>query len=159
MPVYLFTYHAYGTWLPDRPAGYLRRREGLQPPSREEALRYRKRMTHPDACFSRATQQQVIEAVRNTEPHIGVTIRMVATDPTHVHVLIQWHHDRSPKALRQSIKAAISIALKQVADRPWLSEGATSKQVRDKEHLETLERHYLPGHRGWKWSLGKGLYK
>ena len=31
MPVYLFTFHAYGSWLPDNPRGYVRRKEGIQP--------------------------------------------------------------------------------------------------------------------------------
>ena len=31
MPCYLFTYHGYGTWLPDRSRGYVRRKEGILP--------------------------------------------------------------------------------------------------------------------------------
>ncbi|MEM1305417.1 MAG: hypothetical protein AAGG46_11005, partial [Planctomycetota bacterium] len=29
MPVYLFTYHTYGSWLPDRPQGYVQRDQGI----------------------------------------------------------------------------------------------------------------------------------
>ncbi|MEM9416024.1 MAG: hypothetical protein AAGA29_11200 [Planctomycetota bacterium] len=159
MPVFLFTYHAYGTWLPDRPEGYLRRREGLQPSSREEATRYRRRMIQSPVVFDEAIQKRIIEAVKNTEQYIDVTTRMVATDPTHAHVLLQWSHRRGPKSLRQSVKTAISIALKKQEDKQWLSGGATGKQVKDEEHLHHLEWLYLPGHRGWKWVRGKGLFK
>ena len=32
MPCYLFTYHAYGSWLPDHAEGYVHWKEGQQPP-------------------------------------------------------------------------------------------------------------------------------
>ena len=35
MPVYHFTLHAYGTWMPDRPEGYNKHGEGYQAPDTE----------------------------------------------------------------------------------------------------------------------------
>lgn len=31
MPVYLFTFHSHGSWLPDRTQGYTRRQQGILP--------------------------------------------------------------------------------------------------------------------------------
>ena len=159
MPVFLFTYHAYGTRLPDREQGYVRRKQGTLPPDEEAAKLYRDQMQQDAVSFGGEAQLQIIQAVRNTEPHIDITIRMVVTDPTHAHVLLQWTHERGWKSLRTSVKTAISIALKKQQDKAWLSEGASAKQVKDEAHLHYLENQYLPDHRGWKWSSAKGLFK
>ena len=37
MPCYLFTFHAYGTWMPDREEGFVRREQGILPPDEELA--------------------------------------------------------------------------------------------------------------------------
>jgi hypothetical protein len=41
MPCYLFTYHAYLSWMPDRPQGYVRRKKGIFPPDEEKAEAYK----------------------------------------------------------------------------------------------------------------------
>jgi hypothetical protein len=40
--VYHFTYHAYRSWMPDNPKGYVRRGEGILPPDAEMARLYAK---------------------------------------------------------------------------------------------------------------------
>ena len=37
MPCYLFTFHAFGTWMPDREEGFVRREQGILPPDEELA--------------------------------------------------------------------------------------------------------------------------
>jgi len=159
MPVYLFTYHAYGTWLPDRGQGYVRRHEGVLPANDAAAKMYRDQMKQDRVTLGDQAQRKVIDAVCGTQPHIEIVIRMVATDPTHIHVLVQWTHRDAWKKMRQSIKTAVSIALKKHKDQKWLSGGASGKHVKDEAHLCHLEKTYLPSHRGWKWSQEKGLFK
>jgi hypothetical protein len=33
MPVYLFTYHAYRSWMPDRPEGFVQEGRGIEAPN------------------------------------------------------------------------------------------------------------------------------
>jgi hypothetical protein len=51
MPCYLFTYHAYGSWMPDRPQGYVRRGKGILPTDTRMAERYRKNTKYDKAPF------------------------------------------------------------------------------------------------------------
>ncbi|MEM1355661.1 MAG: hypothetical protein AAGH88_12345 [Planctomycetota bacterium] len=44
MPVYHFTFHAYGTWMPDHAKGYVRRKLGILPPDAKMAEQYRRNM-------------------------------------------------------------------------------------------------------------------
>ncbi len=37
MPCYLFTFHAFGTWMPDREEGFVQRKKGILPPDEELA--------------------------------------------------------------------------------------------------------------------------
>lgn len=159
MPVFLFTYHAYGTWMPDRTQAYVRRYEGILPTSNETAKLYRDQMKQSTVSFCEVTQQHIIETTLATQPHLDITLRMIATDPTHIHTLIQWGRGRDWKKLRQSIKTAISITLNKHRKPQWLSGGASGKRVKDESHLHHLETQYLPEHRGWKWSPDKGNFK
>ena len=46
MPCYLLTLHTYGSWMPDRDKGYVRRdHEGILPRDPAMAQRYRHRMS------------------------------------------------------------------------------------------------------------------
>lgn len=60
MPVYLFTYHAYGTWWPDRPQGFVQEGKGIQPTNSNLAVAYRKAAKHPIVSFECKHQKQLI---------------------------------------------------------------------------------------------------
>ena len=160
MLAYLFTYHAYGTWLPDKPDGYVRRKNGVKPANADKADTYRGQMKYPTVEFDEATQRLLIETTQSTAAFLDVEFRLIATDPTHLHVLLQWRHTKPWDKLRASIKTKLSIVLKEeLGNRPWLSEGASRKHVVDHEHLDHLEQNYLPDHRGWKWCHKRGWFK
>ena len=160
MPVYLFTYHAYGTWLPDKPKGYVRRREGVLPSDADQADKYRAQMKYETVSFDEKIQRLLIEAALSTASFLDIEIRLVATETTHLHVLLQWRHTRPWEKLRSSIKIKLSKRLKEeLGERPWLSEGASRKQVKRDEHLQHLENQYLPDHRGWKWCRRRGWFR
>jgi len=47
MPVYHFTFHAFGTWLPDHPKGYYKHGKSWRPPDPKKAQQYRDNMHQP----------------------------------------------------------------------------------------------------------------
>jgi hypothetical protein len=159
MPCYLFTYHAYGTWLPDRKRGYVKRREGILPTDTREGARYRAAMKESAAEFDSRAQQALIDAIIESQARQSFLAHYVATDPTHGHVLVSWRDDREWLHVRSIVKGSISRFMKQECDeRTWLSEGASRKRVKDRAHFDYLVMRYLPSHRGWKWCPERGKF-
>ena len=63
MPCYLFTYHAYGSWMPDRPQGYVQRKQGILPPDAVLAQKYRTAMEQSEAKFTSDVQIALIDSL------------------------------------------------------------------------------------------------
>lgn len=161
MPCFLFTYHAYGTWLPDRSEGYVQRKQGLLPQDVGLGRVYRRAMTADTVTFDAERQLVAIEAVLNAAACVELTAHFIATETTHVHALVNWSSEqRTWLQNRSSVKKAITLALqRQIEHRRWLSDSASRKQVKDREHFEHLIHHYLPSHRGWKWDEHQGYFQ
>ena len=64
MPCYLFTFHAYQSWMPDRPQGYVRRGQGPLPPDDERARQYEKNAAQAAVLFDQDIQTALIGAAR-----------------------------------------------------------------------------------------------
>lgn len=159
MPCYLFTYHAYGTWYPDRRQGYVRRGQGILPSDAKAAQTYRERATHDTILLDGTHQQALIDRLIEAVGFIDCRLYGVATDSTHIHVLVSWRSDRTWRQNRASLKKSMTLMLKkQFADRPWFAENASRKQVENREHFDYLTDVYLPKHRGWKWREDRGYY-
>jgi hypothetical protein len=75
----------------------------------------------------------------------------VATETTHVHLLVSWSDDRTFEQLRRGIRESITRRLNAHHRRKWLEAGGSRKRVRDEKHFNYLMDQYLPNHRGWKW--------
>ena len=149
MAVYLFTYHAYGSWLPDRPRGYVRHGRGVQHADREAALGYRSRMSHPPVRLTSALQQTVVAAVKEKCEIKGLTLHAVTTDVTHIHVLTAWEPFNRSKLISRGLHASITRQLNAAHHRrPWLTRGGSRRRIRTREHFEYLIHHYLPRHDG-----------
>ena len=159
MPCFLFTWHAYGTWMPDRKQGYVKKGRGVLPPDPEEAARYRARQKETSASFDEAVQLLVIEEAIVTAEKRGFRLHAVAIESTHVHVLMSWADDRTYQQLRRGLRESISRRLNAHLRRRWLEQCSSSKQVKDRKHFDYLMDEYLPSHSGWKWTVGKGLYR
>ena len=160
MPCYLFTFHAYCSWMPDRPRGYVRRHEGILPSDQGMAKRYRNNAKDDPAKMLADCQLAAIEILCEGVKHIDCRLHFVATDETHVHALVSWRGPRTWQQNRASLKKALTIRMKEkVGNRRWLSEGASRKQVRDRTHFDYLVTQYLPSHRGWKWCELRGLFR
>jgi REP element-mobilizing transposase RayT len=149
MPCYLFTFHAYRSWMPDRQRGYVRRHEGILPRDVEMADRYARNAKHAAVKFAAEHQLTAIETLRQAMFHFHCRLHFVATDPTHIHALVSWTGERSWQTNRTSLKRALTLSLKKTfGSRPWLVEGASRKQVRDRSHFDHLVTRYLPSHVG-----------
>ncbi|MEM6393584.1 MAG: hypothetical protein AAF797_12480 [Planctomycetota bacterium] len=152
MPVYLFTYHAYASWMPDHPRGYVHRTQGLKKTDREMAAAYRAKQRESRAVFDRPVQEVVVATAREAASALDAKLYGVATDRTHVHVLLSWEHEQAWKSMRRSVRYAMTLALNRaICKRTWFSEQASRKRVKGHDHFDYLLLAYLPDHRGVGW--------
>lgn len=159
MPCYLFTFHAYGSWYPDRPQGYVKRGEGILARNVDEARRYRDRATFEPAILEVEQQRAIIAQSIEAAKRLGSRLHAVATEPTHLHLLVSWATERDWEPIRASFKKSLTLRLKsKFGGRRWLSGNGSRKRVKDQEHFDYLRGKYLPDHRGWKWCETRGEY-
>ncbi|MEM7575960.1 MAG: transposase [Planctomycetota bacterium] len=152
MPVHLFTFHAHGSWMPDRPEGFVQRKRGVLPTDSDMALAYRSRQTKPDATFTLETREAMITVLRDSAVPQNFELHAIATDPSHIHALIAWHDDRTAVRMRQKLKESLTRSLNQRFDRrTWFGRGGHDRRVRDRTHFDHLRNTYLPGHAGPNW--------
>ncbi|MBX2852489.1 MAG: hypothetical protein KTR15_12175 [Phycisphaeraceae bacterium] len=152
MPVYHFTFHAYGTWLPDHPKGYARREKGALPPDEAMAGRYREQMKGEPTAFSDKAQAVALQALIDSQLLQHFTLYAVASEASHLHVVLAWDDEREPVAVRSRIKTSMTRALNQaLGRRTWFVKNAGQTPVRDELHLHELAHSYLPSHGGLYW--------
>lgn len=160
MPCYLFTYHAYGSWLPDHPRGYVQRGRGVLPPDPEMAERYRGKLKQAIVHFDAHVQSHLIEGTLEACTCQEVTCHFIATEMTHLHVLVSWEMDRTWQIVRKQIRGNLTRRLNEAFKRQdWFSKSPSRKQVKDQEHFDYLVSSYLPKHSGLKWSSVKGAHR
>jgi hypothetical protein len=160
MPCYLFTYHSYGSWMPDRARGYVKRKRGILSRDIDMAAKYHATMKESAVEFDNKTQDLILEAILISQSLQSFGTHFISTEVTHVHVLVGWRDARTWLRMRSSIKGSITRYLNnQIARREWFVEGGSRKRVKDREHFDYLVATYLPRHRGWKWSPEKGKYR
>ena len=160
MPCYLFTFHAYGTWMPDREEGFVRRKQGVLPPDEELAEDYRGKAGEDQVSFDSPIQVLLIEESRIACEKQRYRGHCIATDPTHVHALISWSDERPWLKIRSGLKTSLTLRLNRDVKRRkhWFVDSASRKQVKDQRHFDHLVSEYLPSHRGWKWREGGELF-
>ena len=159
MSVFLFTYHGYRTWMPDREEGFVRKGKGLQPPDKELNAYYHFDAAESEILFDPDIQLALLDEAQIAAVKQNFRLHYVATETTHVHVLVSWKDDRPWSRLRASIKSSFSRRLsRDFKRRTWLSENASRRHVEKQEHFDYLVNVYLPDHRGWKWCEGKGAF-
>ncbi len=157
MPVVHFTFHAYGSWMPDRAEGFVRRGEGVLPPNDDTADWYRTQMSADAVTWTAAQQRVVLEALLEKCAVRGWTLHAGATERTHVHVVVSWDDDVEARSVRQALKEGVSRRLgERFGRRSWLAEGGSMKRIKDAEHLQHLRAVYLPSHGGWRYDGAEG---
>ena len=155
MPCYLFTYHAYGSWMPDRKQGFVRRTEGVLPPDANLAREYRSDLKQRPVSFDGQIQSLIINELQTACVHQKCRGHYAATETSHVHVLVSWRDDRPWKKVRSGLKSSLTRRLNRELRRQiWFSDSASRRRVEDRAHFDYLVEQYLPSHRGWKWEEG-----
>ena len=66
MPCYHFTYHGYGTWMPDHLQGYVRRKVGVLPADQHLAECYRKNQREAVVYFDERVQRVIVRTILDT---------------------------------------------------------------------------------------------
>ena len=159
MPCYLFTWHAYGSWLPDHPNGHTHWSRGYEPTNVALALRYRQQQKEPTVKFTAGLQREIIEELRQSSTQQHCRLHYVATDLTHLHALVSWQDNQSWQKRRRALRRSLSLHLNQRGHRKWFSRGGAPKQVKTQNHFSHLVTTYLPKHQGWKWCEHRNLFK
>ena len=159
MAVFLFTFHAYRSWMPDHPKGYNKRGVGYLPPDPSMARQYEANANHAPTLFDRTLQRTLIEHILTIPTFIDLDLHAITTEPSHVHILCAWHHDRSWESMRNSIKRSITLKLADISSPHGplrLSRGASRKRVLDRDHFDHLMHKYLPKHQGVSRFVDRG---
>jgi hypothetical protein len=148
MAVYLITVHAYRSWMPDRPEGYVRRGAGILPTDPELAEVYNAIAIEPAVRFGDEQQQLLIDESLAASAKQSLRCHFAATDPTHIHLLLSWKTAKTSAAIRKSIKTSLTRRLNQECEHHiWFSRSGSRKRVTDEDHFNNLVQSYLPSHR------------
>jgi REP element-mobilizing transposase RayT len=154
MPVYLFTFHAYRSWMPDRPQGYVRPGGGILPRNPKIARCYAQRAKHDEVQFDTAQRWCLVDAVGAVCTEQGWEIYEATATASHVHLLVGWRTEEPWKNVLNRLKRRLGSALSKLVNRPgpWFSRGSSRKRVRDRKHFDYLLNVYLPKHGSICWS-------
>lgn len=160
MPVYHITYHAYGTWLPDREEGYYRHDEVHHAKDFDKANLYRNQMTQKPESFDEEMQKVLIAGTFDICKTRGWTFYGGATDNTHFHALIGSHEEVTAEEMSQKLKNLLSLflgRLKSIRGHKWFVHDDGICRVKDREHFDHLLTVYFPKHSGVVWRQGAAL--
>ncbi len=168
MPVYMITPHAYRSWNPDNPRGYVRRGKGILPPDPEMAARYNERARFGPMRFLIEWHPLIIDGCRDICDRRGWRLHHVVVVSSHIHAIISWedHRPITWRLVRDTLKRILGWMLARhtrVAGRKWFSRSGSRKRARDREHFDYLMNKYLPSHTqgrrgGSGWSERIGYY-
>lgn len=144
------TWTTYGTWLPGDPRGWVKRGQGLQPPSLLRQRDTELRMSE-DACRLDALQRRLVEAIVAEHCRIrdwrlyGVNCRS-----NHIHVVVTA--DAEPETVLEQRKSWTTRWLKEleslrfpdlaVAREHWWTERGSRRWINDLDVLEAV-LHYV----------------
>ncbi len=140
--------------------GFVQKGRGIQPANEALAETYRRAAVHEPFEFDAATQVQLIK--KSLAVCVDETWRLhgASTELTHLHLLVRWHDDGVGfTKVRGRIKNLLSLGLSRragVTGRPWFSQEASRRRVRDDGHFQYLMGEYLPKHGGVQWYEGIG---
>ncbi|HEX8323030.1 MAG TPA: hypothetical protein VF595_03875 [Tepidisphaeraceae bacterium] len=155
MPVHLFNFHGYRTWMPDHPKGYTRHGEGVLAPDFDLAAHYYRRSRFDTVRFDARRQRVVVDAVQEVCSRIDIKLYYAVCVSTHAHALVGWKDAREHDVIYDRIKRIMGYKLSKaegVVGRRWLAARRAGKQVRDEKHFKRLMIDYLPNHRGITWA-------
>ena len=104
MPCYLFTYHAYRSWMPDRAEGFVQKGRGIEPPNERLAKAYADAACYPPYHFAADVQRFLIGTALHLCQRRGWRVHGAATEVTHLHLLVSWRDETPWQDVRGKIK-------------------------------------------------------
>ena len=159
MPVYHFTVHAYRSWGPSKPRGYVQRGKGYLTSDPKMQQHYDDRAKQPPASFGeRDIQEILVLGTYDICRRRNWRLHGVGTDPLHFHWVASWQSFLAWQDVRRITKNVLSLLLNRVTGeqgRRWFVRDGSRKRVTDQAHLDYLVDKYLPDHPGLFW--GEGL--
>jgi len=156
MPVSILTLHAYRSWMPDHPRGYVKRGEVL-PPSEDAAARYRQNATQDRVRFTPDILLVLHSGALDIAQRRGWRIHAVFGETTHLHLVVSWQDETSPQEMRRVFANLLSKFLGEhagVRGKRWFARRPSCKPVRDRTHLAHLVGEYREQHRALRWREG-----
>lgn len=159
MPCCLFTWHTYGSWLPDRPQGYVHWKRGLSLPNLGLAACYKDQQKEATVPLSLQHQETTINEILVAATFQLFRVHSIAYEATHIHMLVSWKDTRLPKRIRNSDRHSLTQRLNRIESRDWFSRGGDIKHVKNQAHFDHLYIKYLPSHNGMKWDDKRGLFQ
>jgi hypothetical protein len=160
MAVYHFTVHAYRSWRPDNPRGYVHHTNGLLPTDEEMARWYDAHAKSDPMSFETAIQLLLTREVHAICLRRGWRLHAIGNEESHLHALLSWIGFVESNTVVAQLKGALSHHLgKEIGPpgRKWFSRGASEKRVLNKAHFDYLVTTYLPSHSGIFWKEGQVL--
>lgn len=150
--VVLFTFHAYGTWLPDRMEGSYHWKRGYQPQNIKLGHEYATKQKEVTARFGAVEHRVIIGAILAASAFQDLRLHFATVDDTHIHILASWRGRRDERLVQQRLKYSITRQLnQQCARRTWLSKDGHRRYVNNELHFDQLRDEYLPSHMGLSW--------
>ncbi len=162
MPVYFFTLHAYRSWRPDHPRGYVRRDEGGLPPDPDRATEYDAKATQEPVEFDVEMQNVMIAGAFDICSKRDWRLHGICFEPSHVHLLPSWREFIPWLDVRAKLKNLLSLFLDRlsgVQGRNWFVDGGSRKRVLNERHFNYLIETYIPKHSQQRWFEGDPLPK
>jgi REP element-mobilizing transposase RayT len=160
MPCYLFTYHAYRSWNANHPRGFVLEAGRIEPPSLHQANFYDSQAKQPRVLFRPVHQRILLWIIQDACARRKWRLHAVATNPTHIHVLMSWRSEERWQEISRRLKVLSSLMLGRksgIAGRKWFVRRSSRKRIRNREHFDYLVTTYLPRHRGLLWKEGDAL--
>lgn len=150
MAVYLFTFHAYRSWMPDHRRGFVQRGKGILKSNTEIAASYERRAKFDRVRFNDNDCRLLLDEAlvvcnapsREWRLHIGVSVF------NHLHLLVSWENFVDVKRAKAVFHRALTVVLRDVygEDRAWLARGGSQKRIVTRQHFGRLLCTYLPSH-------------
>jgi REP element-mobilizing transposase RayT len=157
MAVYHYTIHAYRSWRPDNPRGYVHHSRGLLPPDPLMANWYDAAATQDAVVFDDRIQRILLSTSHEVCVNRGWRLHAGGTDPTHLHLLVSWRGFVPCSDVLTRLKNVMSLRLGQTvgpAGRRWFVRRGSTRRVLTRGHFRHLVCTYLPDHRGAFWREG-----
>ncbi len=146
MPVYHVIAHGFFTWNADNPEGYYRRNRGRYAPEVKLAKHWTRTARFPVVYWHREDQEILLHAVLESARRRNWEIYAVATQTTHLHIIVAWQTQDSPNKVQQTLKQIMSLQMGRTYGygRRWLARNGQPQRVKNGAHLRHLLYGYLP---------------